>query len=70
MDDRLPPLEPDDALGQLRIIAQLGDSDRHGDPEIAHMAADDILCRALLHFGGAEIEELVTLFRSMEKWYA
>jgi len=38
-----------------------------GDPEIAHQRADEVLCKLLEEL---EYEDLVKLWRHVEKWYA
>lgn len=38
-----------------------------GDPEVAHMMADDLLCQVLISLGYAEG---VMAYTAMDKWYA
>jgi protein-disulfide isomerase-like protein with CxxC motif len=51
-----------DALKKMQAI------EKDNDFEGRHVKADDFLCELLLEVGG--YEEVVELFKDMEKWYA
>ena len=48
-------------------LKDMQDVQVEGDPEIAHLRADNILCSFLVVLG---YEELVREFAKVEKWYA
>jgi len=50
---------------ELRLIA-----DGNGDPDDNHVAADRVLCRLLRNLVGARAEKLLSVYESIEKWYA
>ena len=50
-----------------QALQALIECDEHGDTEIAHCKADDVLCDLLSSLG---YEDVVDAFRSIRKWYA
>lgn len=63
MDNRNGPmLEP--FAEELETLRKLVDDK---DTEVAHIKADDILCRILLDLG---YDEIVEAYDAVDKWYA
>ena len=58
------------------LIAELRGMKSSGDPEGAHTRADEILIQALrdtfnpFYVGKDEIEELITAYQEVPRWYA
>ena len=51
----------DKALETLKALKDIG------DPEVAHLDADDILCSVLIDLG---YEDVVEAYGAVPKWYA
>lgn len=49
---------------ELEELKKLGNS---GDPEVAHVRADNLLCDILEQIGE---DEIVKVFHDIKKWYA
>ena len=54
---------------KTRAIAELNAIIKHNadDIELAHIAADEVLCEVLIELG---LEEVADKFREMDKYYA
>lgn len=56
------------------IITRMRLETRGGDPEIAHGSADELLIESLIALATPDtwkqIEQIVTLWRDVPKWYA
>lgn len=48
-------------------IAKLAECQTHGDTEIAHEAADGVLCALLEELGCGDV---VAEYRKLERWFA
>lgn len=51
----------------IEILEEMRKLQDNGDTELDHVAADELLCEALLLLGQ---DELVLEYRKIEKWYA
>jgi hypothetical protein len=53
-----------------RILVDMKEQAVNGDPEEAHIKADELLCEAILVYGGDKNLEIVKQWRKVKKWYA
>ena len=63
MDNRSGPM-PEPFAEELEALRKLANDT---DIEVAHIKADDILCRILLDLG---YDEIVEAYDAVDKWYA